>query len=321
MITMVSFVLPLNNIEASKGTTKETKFVRPMPDSGVQDYRKSVGDINWKVMIEGMSSSKMVDTFQEMITSLVDIHFPLKKITVSQYDKPWFTQELRTIRRQRQRLYRKEGRSQAYLLVKKEFDLKLEKEAAKYVEKIQNEVSEGKRGSSYSALRKLGNRDFEDTKYQKSFDIPEFLDEGLDDKDSAEAIADYFSSISQEFEPISVEKFSPLIKDELETGQCGGLRKSSISHYLIKLLHFIQFNIDKPQSHAVLLACIDMSKAFNRMSNQRVIEDLYDMKVPGWLLLILISYLTDRKMVVKFRGIVSLLRNLPGSSPQGVFLG
>ena len=126
---------------------------------------------------------------------------------------------MRTIRRQRQRLYRKEGRSQAYLLVKKEFDLKLEKEAAKYVEKIQNEVSEGKRGSSYSALRKLGNRDFEDTKYQKSFDIPEFLDEGLDDKDSAEAIADYFSSISQEFEPISVEKFSPLIKDELERGK------------------------------------------------------------------------------------------------------
>ena len=107
----------------------------------------------------------------------------------------------------------------------------------------------------------------------------------------------------------------------LDPGQCGGLRKSSISHYLIKLLHFIQFNLDKPQSHAVLLACIDMSKAFNRMSHQRVIEDLYDMKVPGWLLLILISYLTDRKMVVKFRGIVSLLRNLPGSSPQGTVLG
>ena len=107
----------------------------------------------------------------------------------------------------------------------------------------------------------------------------------------------------------------------LDPGQCGGLIKSSISHYLIKLLHFIQFNLDKPQSHAVLLACIDMSKAFNRMSHQRVIEDLYDMKVPGWLLLILISYLTDRKMVVKFRGIVSLLRNLPGSSPQGTVLG
>ena len=64
-----------------------------------------------------------------------------------------------------------------------------------------------------------------------------------------------------------------------------------------------------------------MSKAFNRVSHQRVIEDLYDMKVPGWLLLIIISYLTDRKMVLKFRGVLSAMRMLPGSSPQGTVLG
>ena len=45
------------------------------------------------------------------------------------------------------------------------------------------------------------------------------------------------------------------------------------------------------------------------------------MKVPGWLLLILISYLTDRKMSLKFRGVLSALRSMPGSSPQGTVLG
>jgi hypothetical protein len=45
------------------------------------------------------------------------------------------------------------------------------------------------------------------------------------------------------------------------------------------------------------------------------------MKVPGWLLLIIISYLTDRKMVLKFRGVLSAMRMLPGSSPQGTVLG
>ena len=107
----------------------------------------------------------------------------------------------------------------------------------------------------------------------------------------------------------------------LDPGQCGGMKNSSITHYLIKLLHYIHFNLDKPEPHAVLLACVDMSKAFNRMSHQKVIEDLFDMKVPGWLLLILISYLTDRKMNMKFRGILSALRSLPGSSPQGTVLG
>ena len=37
--------------------------------------------------------------------------------------------------------------------------------------------------------------------------------------------------------------------------------------------------------------------------------------------LILISYLTDRKMVLKFRGVLSALRSLPGFSPQRTVLG
>ena len=431
-------VEPINNLEAVKNTSKEIKFVRPMPESSIIKYRESIAEIDWSVMIDELSSSNMVDLFQEMTTHLVDIHFPLKKITITPYDKPWITEELKILRRRRQRMYRKEGRTERYFALKKEFEDKLKVEAAKYKEKIRKEVTDGKRGSSYSAIRKLGNRDFEDPKGQQTFDIPEFVDNNLNDKESSEAMADYFSSISQQFDPIDVNKLSPAIKEELDKGrdesnipiltenevheklvkakkphsmvpgdikrvlvkecsvelatpatiiynkitqskeyprawvveqqtpipkknppssledirnisgtpflskqyesflsdwllpivnpfldpgQCGGLKNSSISHYLIKLLHFIHFNLDRPDPHAVLLACVDMSKAFNRVSHQQVIEDLYDMNVPGWLLLILVSYLKDRKMVLKFRGVLSALRMLPGSSPQGTVLG
>ena len=54
---------------------------------------------------------------------------------------------------------------------------------------------------------------------------------------------------------------------------------------------------------------------------QLVIEDLADMQVPGWLLLILVSYLTDRSMFMRYRGSTSSRRWLPGSTPQGAFLG
>ena len=52
-----------------------------------------------------------------------------------------------------------------------------------------------------------------------------------------------------------------------------------------------------------------------------VIEDLYDMHVPSWLLLILTSYLTERSMIMSYNGAKSSPRSLPGSSPQGAFLG
>ena len=79
------------------------------------------------------------------------------------------------------------------------------------------------------------------------------------------------------------------------------------------------FNIFNP--HAVLVAMVDLSKAFNRVSHQMVIEDLYDMHVPPWLLLILSSYLTERSMILTYQGASSTPRSLPGSSPQGAFLG
>ena len=114
--------------------------------------------------MDGLTFSEMVDTFQKMTKDLKNIHFPMKRISISSYDKPWITEELKSLRRRRQRIYSKEGRSLAYLQAKNEFDTKLKVAAEKFIAKINDEVTNGKRSSSYSAIRKLGNRDFMDSK-------------------------------------------------------------------------------------------------------------------------------------------------------------
>ena len=110
------------------------------------------------------------------------------------------------------------------------------------------------------------------------------------------------------------------IKPYLDPNQCG-LKGSSISHYLIKLLHFIHSTLDIRKPHAVLLACVDLSKAFNRVDHSLVVEDLYDMHTPSWLLKIVASYLSERSMTLSFNGAQSSIKNLPGGSPQGAYLG
>ena len=127
--------------------------------------------------------------------------------------------------------------------------------------------------------------------------------------------------LSKQYESFIGDWIMPYIEPFIDPGQCGGLKGSSITHYLVKLLNFVHTNLDKRQPHAVLLAMIDLEKAFNRVSHQLVIEDLADMKVPGWLLLILISYLTERSMFMRYKGTSSTRKMLPGSSPQGAFLG
>ena len=73
----------------------------------------------------------------------------------------------------------------------------------------------------------------------------------------------------------------PYIEPFLDPGQCGGLKGSSITHYCVKLIHFVHSFLDKREPYAVLLALGDLEKAFNRVSHKVVIEDLADMHVPG----------------------------------------
>ena len=112
----------------------------------------------------------------------------------------------------------------------------------------------------------------------------------------------------------------PLIKPFLDPGQCG-LKGFSITHYLIKLLHFVHSILDLRKPHAVLAACVDLSKAFNRVDHSLIIQDLFDMHTPAWLLNIIVSYLSDRSMYLTYKGQQSSQKMSPGGGPQGAYLG
>ena len=424
-------VLPVNQFSQKK-TTQKTISVRPIKESALQSFGQQIVLDDWTFLNPGMSPTSLVEAFQEHCSNLVEKHFPLKTVNVSSHDLPYFNERLRKLRRQRQRIYRRSGKSEKYLKLKNEFDKSLMEAVHKYKDKVISEVTEGKRGSAYKALRKLGDGSNTDG----NFHIPEYVEKNFSPQQSAEALADYFSRISQEFLPIDPSSFSPSLKEKLQDyteetprleeyqiyqkirsakkpnsmvrgdlpknvvkefsvelstpleiifntitskaeyprqwireyqtpipkqyppgseddvrnisctpffskiyeaflsdwllpivqpyldpANCGGLKGTSISHYLIRLLHFIHASVDKAVPHAVVLALIDLSKAFNRVDHSLVIEDLHDMHVPSWLLRILISYLTGRTMILRFNGAESSPRSLPGSAPQGVFLG
>ena len=126
--------------------------------------------------------------------------------------------------------------------------------------------------------------------------------------------------VSKVFESFLADWLLPAVRPYIDSSQFG-LHGSSINHYLIKLLKFAHEYLDLKEPHAVILAMVDLNKAFNRVSHSMVLEDLFDMHVPPWLLLILVSYLSGRSMILTVNGVSSSPRQLPGSSPQGAFLG
>ena len=62
-------------------------------------------------------------------------------------------------------------------------------------------------------MRKLGVRPGDSE--SDDFFLPDHVDKAMSASESAEVIADYFSKISMEYDPIDVTKFPPKIKESL----------------------------------------------------------------------------------------------------------
>ena len=107
-----------------------------------------------------------------------------------------------------------------------------------------------------------------------------------------------------------------IIKDmKIDTSQYGNKKGISTNHYLIRMLNKILTAIDKNSSSeamAVLVQLVDWKTAFDRQCPKLGIESFIRNGVRLELIPILINYFQDRKMRVKWHGLLSSERNLPG---------
>ena len=130
------------------------------------------------------------------------------------------------------------------------------------------------------------------------------------------------------FSKITDKALAEYIADDMQykrdKSQYGNQKKISIQHYLVNMLHKILKSLDENsvnKSIAVLLQMVDWSQAFDRQSHKLGIESFIKNGVRPSLIPILISFFQNREMIVKWRGLQSHARPLPGGGPQGGTLG
>ena len=110
------------------------------------------------------------------------------------------------------------------------------------------------------------------------------------------------------------------IGHKIDFRQYGGLKGNSITHYIIEFVNFILSCQDSSEQTAVLACMVDFSKAFNRQNHNNLITKLSDLGVPSWLLKIVMAFLRNRKMQVRYKGKTSTTKLMPGGGPQGTLL-
>ena len=144
-------VTPNTNSTLPPKTHKVRKNIRPIPESLLLEFGEKLSDTDFDYLYSQCDSSAMVTSFENMMTKMVETTFPMKSIVISNDDQIWFNEDLRALKRARLREYNRHGKSVKYLNLKSKFDTKFKNEFFKYKAKIELEVIEGKRGSSYSA--------------------------------------------------------------------------------------------------------------------------------------------------------------------------
>ena len=127
--------------------------------------------------------------------------------------------------------------------------------------------------------------------------------------------------LSKTLEKIVLEWLLYFVGEQIDWKQYGGIKGSSVSHYLIDFITYILYNQDLKEPRAVLAAMIDFEKAFNKQNHHILITKLSDMGVPGWLLKVVIGFLENRELILTYKGQESSRKKMPGGGPQGTILG
>ena len=130
------------------------------------------------------------------------------------------------------------------------------------------------------------------------------------------------SDFSKTFEGFIKDWILEDISTKLDIGQFDGQKGLGTEHMMVcfvdRILKLLDSNSDKS---AVIARSLDWAAAFDRQDPTLAISKFIKLGVRPALIPLLTSYLTERKMQIKFNGELSEFLILVGGGPQGTLLG
>ena len=202
---------PINVINNKTERESRKVKVRPFTQSGFEKMKKWFIDQTWNEIFLAESAHEKASIFQKMLLSSLEECFPEKVRTFNNDDQAWITHRLKVMDRKRKRIYHRERRSEKWKILDKLFKKEVKKAKANFYKNSVADLKQKNPGQWYSWLKRVSSND------QKNCQIN--IDEisHLPDQEQAEIIANKFSSIQNEYEPIKTGDIDvpPFSKDDI----------------------------------------------------------------------------------------------------------
>ena len=194
-----------------------TKTSRPLTTIAKQKIANWIQEESWSSVSECSNVSLMVEKFSSLVSEKLDELCPVKTFKVNNLDNDFTTPAIKELARKKLREYTKHGNSKLFKHLKKALKKKIKSEGKLFIEK---QISlAGEKGCKW--IRHTASLQARPgAAPQKSFTLPDHLDSGLSALQSAEKIADFFSKISQEYDPLNVDNLPERVKLKLLNDPC-----------------------------------------------------------------------------------------------------
>ena len=194
---LIVVMRPVNNLNNKPGRSFREVKVRPLTQSGLAKFQTWIQDQDWTEILKEESVDIKAERLHNMVINKLDEVCPEKNRKISSDDEPWFTENLKRLERKKKRLFRKNRSSKKYKKIKKVYEEKVKEAKKNFKKKTIDDVLAAGSGQWYSKLQRITN--FNQEKAQK-VQVDEISH--LPDQAQAEAIADSFSAISNEYQPV-----------------------------------------------------------------------------------------------------------------------
>ena len=125
------------------------------------------------------------------------------------------------------------------------------------------------------------------------------------------------SDYSKIFEKFIMQWITEDIGNKIDIQQFAGKKGVGAEHLVVCMMDRILGLLDKPGMTAVIRSSTDWKSAFDRTDPTKTVKKCIRMGIRPSLIPIIIEFLSDRKMSVKFNQKESKLFNLIGGGPQG----
>ena len=185
---------------------------REYTEAGANAFVAALATQSWENVFLASTTSLKVKEFQKILDSNMNAYFRFKTVTRRENDPPWLNSKLKRMFRKRRLIYDREGRSNKWKAMKSESDEICRKRCKAFLDRQKQTMTAPDAARAF--FRNV--RAFDSKEKPKVFDVRDlFL--SMQEKPTAEALADQFNAISNEFDGLLQDEIPPPAPNSLVT--------------------------------------------------------------------------------------------------------